>query len=147
MVLFHDISTIVGYLMPNPVFTYILNIWFINTFCRYSQLNDKTVQYLTIQFSINQFKWFQVLLCITDNSIKHKSFVYTQMIKQFNCKQFSRSHLFVLSLNVKQFYLFQIGPCQVLQLWVRVDLGAIAKKRYSTFPKVPELLEPHHQIV
>ena len=24
---FHGISTIVGYLMPNPVFTYILNIY------------------------------------------------------------------------------------------------------------------------
>ena len=24
-------------------------------------------------------KWFQVLLCITDNSIKHKSFVYAQV--------------------------------------------------------------------
>ena len=25
-------STIIGYLMPNPVFTYILKIWFVNTF-------------------------------------------------------------------------------------------------------------------
>ena len=32
---FYDISTIIGYLMPNPVYTYILNhIWFVNTFCR-----------------------------------------------------------------------------------------------------------------
>ena len=29
---FSGISTIVGYLMPNPVFTYILNIWFVNIF-------------------------------------------------------------------------------------------------------------------
>ena len=30
------ISTIVGYLMPNPVLTYILNEYkFVNTFCRY----------------------------------------------------------------------------------------------------------------
>ena len=32
---FYGISTIVGYLMPNPVFTYILTIWFENTICRY----------------------------------------------------------------------------------------------------------------
>ena len=40
LVEFYGISTIVGYLMPNPVFTYILNIWFINTFCRDTQLNE-----------------------------------------------------------------------------------------------------------
>ena len=35
--------------IPNPVFTYILNMWFVNTFCRYTQLNDQTVLVLTIQ--------------------------------------------------------------------------------------------------
>ena len=51
---FYDISTIVGYLMPNPVFAYILNTWVVNIFCRYTQLNDPTVLFLTIQFSISQ---------------------------------------------------------------------------------------------
>ena len=57
---------------------------------------------------VNKLKWFQVLLSITNNSIKHQSFVY----KQLNVKtmlfltiQFSNSHLFALSLNFKQFYL------------------------------------------
>ena len=27
-------------------------------------------------------KWFQVLLCISNNSIKHQSFVYTQLNDQ-----------------------------------------------------------------
>ena len=40
--------------MPNPVFTDILNIWFVNTIFRYTQLKDQTVLFLTIQFSINQ---------------------------------------------------------------------------------------------
>ena len=40
-----------------------------------------------------------------------------------------------------------IGPYQVLQFWVRVDLGVMAMKRYSASPKVPALLKPHHQIV
>ena len=35
LVWFYDISTTKGYLMPNPVFTYISNIWFVNTFYRY----------------------------------------------------------------------------------------------------------------
>ena len=34
LVEFHGISTIVGYLMPNSIFTYILNIWFVSTFYR-----------------------------------------------------------------------------------------------------------------
>ena len=36
---------------------------------------------------------------------------------------------------------------QVSPLRVRVDLGAIAMKGYSTFPKALALLESHHQIV
>ena len=39
---FYGISTIVGYLMPNPVFAYILNIC-VNTFCRSIRLNEETV--------------------------------------------------------------------------------------------------------
>ena len=64
--LFSGISTMVGFLLPNPVFKYILNIWFVNTF-RITQINDLAVQFPKIQISL--------------------------------------SHLFVLSLNVKQFYL------------------------------------------
>ena len=30
---FYGISIIVGYLMSNPLYTYIFNIWFLNTFC------------------------------------------------------------------------------------------------------------------
>ena len=41
----------------------------------------------------------------------------------------------------------KIGPYQVLPLWARVDLGAMAIKGYSAFPKAPTLLEPHPQIV
>ena len=32
-------------------------------------------------------------------------------------------------------------------LHARVELGAMAMKGYSAFPKAPALLEPHHQIV
>ena len=53
-------------------------------------------------------KWFQVFLCITNNSIKHQLYVYTQSNNQtvlFQTIQFSISYLFALSFNVKQFYL------------------------------------------
>ena len=32
-------------------YLYIKYIWFVNTFCRYTQLNDQTVLFLTIQFN------------------------------------------------------------------------------------------------
>ena len=32
----------------------------------------------------------------------------------------------------------------MLPLQARVDLGAMAMKRYSAFPKAQALLEPHH---
>ena len=48
LVWFSDISTILGYLMSNPVFTYISNILFVNIF-RYAQLNKLTVLFKTIQ--------------------------------------------------------------------------------------------------
>ena len=35
----------------------------------------------------------------------------------------------------------------MLPLLARLDLGAMAMKGYSAFPKAPALLEPHHQIV
>ena len=57
---------------------------------------------------LNTVKWFQVLLCITFNSIKHQTFVYTQLNDQtvlFLTIQFNISQLFAPILNVKQFYL------------------------------------------
>ena len=33
----------------------------------------------------------------------------------------------------------------VLTVWVRVDLGVMTMKGYSTFPRSPEL-EPHHKM-
>ena len=57
---------------------------------------------------LHTVKWFQVLLYITNNLTEHRSFVYTELNDQtllFLAIQFSISHLFALSLNVKQFYL------------------------------------------
>ena len=57
------------------------------------------------------------------------------MIKQiqFQTIQFSISHLFALSLNVKRSYL----TFQVLPLLAIVDLGAMAMKEYTIFPRAP----------
>ena len=95
-------------------------------------------------------KWYQVLLCITNNSIKHQAFVYTQLNDQtvlFQTIQFSICYLSIFSLKVKYLHLTQNrGPYQVLSLRFTVDLGAIAMKRYTTFPQITALLEPRYQI-
>ena len=84
----YSISIILGYLMLNPFYSYILNIWFLNEpepiFC--SQLNRFTYFYLNriIVLTINNLfahvnilKYFYFTL-----SIKHQSFVYTQLNDQ-----------------------------------------------------------------
>ena len=53
-------------------------------------------------------KWFQILLCFTNTSIKHESFVFTQLndlTVLFLTIPFSISCLLALSSNVKKFYL------------------------------------------
>ena len=65
-------------------------------------------------FFLHAVKWFQVLLCIINNSIKHQSFVYTQLNDQtvlFLTIQSSTSHLFAYGFN-SQTVLFdpKIGP-------------------------------------
>ena len=77
---FGSISTFVGYLMPHPVFTYVLNIWFVNTF-----------------FWIHTIKGSKS--SISNNSIWHNS---TKLIGSKYCYvsltiQLNISHLFIHS--------------------------------------------------
>ena len=72
----------------------------------------------------------------------------------FQLIQFSLSHLFEFSLNVKvkfksQIVLFdpKIGPYQVWELRLRVDLEAVEMKGHLAFPKAPVLVELNHQII
>ena len=55
------------------IYIYIyIYIWFLKSFLT-----------LNILFNINHtVKWFQILLCITNDSIRHQSFVYTQLNDQ-----------------------------------------------------------------
>ena len=112
--------------------------------------------YLQIIICLRTVKHFQVLESNTDNLIKYQSFAYTVLDDQtvlFQAIQFSISHLFALSLNVKvnkcQTVVFDplIEPLLGASLRARVDLGAMLMNRFSAFPKGPALQEPHHQIV
>ena len=61
----YAISTIVRYLIPNPVYTYISDMYnFLITF-----LNEPKL------IVLHTIKCFQLLLCITNNLDKHQSFV------------------------------------------------------------------------
>ena len=42
---------------------------------------------------------------------------------------------------------FYLTHKYVLQLQAKVDLGTMAIKAYSAFPKAPASLEPHRQVV
>ena len=84
-------------------------------------------------------------ICTQLNSFKHHHVIQLNIIHlltQLNGQRVlvitiwcNTSHLFAHSLN-GQTVLFDplIGPYQVLLLWVRVGLGAMVMKRYSTFP-------------
>ena len=87
---------------------------------------------------LHTVKWFQVLLCISNNLIK--SFVYTQLNDTtvlFQTIQFSKSHLLTHNLNVNQFYLPHWCYNSGLE-WTR--------EQWQLFLKA-QRLEPHYQIV
>ena len=91
LVLFYGISTIVGYLMPNPVLFQTIQFSIVTQFKCQKQF------YFRFFSFVNKVKWFQVLLCITNNSIKHHSFIYIQLNDQtvlFQAIQFSISTQF-----------------------------------------------------
>ena len=77
----------------------------------------------------------------------HFGRVEGQNITLFLKIQFSISHLFVTQFKLLSVLFDPLtGPYLVLPLWVREDLGAMAMKGYSTFPKASRL-DPHYQIV
>ena len=74
---------------------------------KYISIKYEQISLLLI-FCLNAVKCFQVLLFNTYNSVKHHSFVYTHLTDQtvlFLTIQFSFSHYFALSINVKRHYL------------------------------------------
>ena len=96
LVRFYGISTIVGYLMPNPLYTYIKYIWFVNT---YSWKHFKWVWHTV--------KWFQILQCISNNLSRYQSFVCSQLNNQtvlFLTIQYIISYFFAHSLNVEYYH-------------------------------------------
>ena len=61
----------------------------------------------TLPIRLNTSKYFKVLLCITNDSIKNQSFIYKVKFSNSSISNNSIKHLFALSSNVRQFYLTQ----------------------------------------
>ena len=123
-------------------------IFFIHSFkYRYVTLIIYSIK--SYSFIYTQSNCIQIFLSVTNNSIKHQTFVYRQLNDQtvlfltFRLKSFACIHF------KYQTVLFdpKIGSYQVLPLRARVDLEAIAMKGYSAFSKAHALQEPHHRIV
>ena len=73
---------------------------------------------------------------------------YGLIVKNVSISSYSVYSIhFSISMLLVLFNPLIIEPYQVLPLRARVDLGAMAMKGYSAFPKAPASLEPHHQIV
>ena len=93
----------------------------------------KKIPFQTIQFSIS-------------TQFKCKYPVYLSKTFLFQAIQFSQTIQFSIRMPLVLFNL-SIGPYQVLPFRARVNLGAMAMKGCSAFPKAAASLEPHHQIV
>ena len=131
MVWFYGISTIIGYLMSNP-FLYIQTAIF------------QTIQFNIIMQFISIWPIFkQLILAWVQFSLALvQFFVFTQLNEK---KQLISNN----SVERKHTVLFDppIGPCQVPPPPGQSGPGSNGIDRYSTFPKTPALLKPHHQIV
>ena len=61
------------------------------------QFKGKKHFYFKLFSLVNKVKWFQLLLCITNNSNKHQSFIYTQL--NIKTVQFSISTQFKYQIS------------------------------------------------
>ena len=120
----YGISIIVGYLMANPFYTY--------------------KQFYFKQCSlVNKVKWFQVLLCIPKNLVKHHSFFYSQLnIKTvlFQTIQFNISTQFCSLWSIDRTLSGDTTPGQT-------TLGSESNEGLLRIPNASALLKPHHQFV
>ena len=94
---FYDISTIVRYLMPNPFLCIQIVLFQTIQFTINTQFKCQKQFYFKLFSLVNKVKCSQALLCITNNRIKHQSFIYTQLnvkIILFQIIQFSISTQF-----------------------------------------------------
>ena len=98
-------------------------------------------QFYFFQFNlawVNKVKWFQVLLCISNNSIKRQSSIYTRLNAQtvlFISSQFGISHSFAYSLIVNPFYLTNREDPVIEDLRVMAKKGVLCIPQSSSITR------------
>ena len=115
LVWFYGILSIVGYLMPNSFYTYILDM---NDFFTHfvDNIFKRNWSHFFFCIQLNGFIYFYLIRIIlyTSNCLIAHSWMYCHLTLTIQSNishlftqtiQFSISHLFALILNVKQFYL------------------------------------------
>ena len=96
---------------------------------------------------MHQIKWFQVFLCITNNSIRHQFFVYTELIGQtilFQTIQFSINHICIHTVKMSKSSIRPID--RTLSGVTSLAQSRPGSKEYPAFPKAPldRLSYPEH---
>ena len=137
---FYGISTYVDYSVPNPF--YANNQFYFKPFSlawvhSLSKTLSKTFLFQTIQFIRT------ILIQLIQFSIS-RDFIYT--VKCQNSSIYKTIQFSVSRVSMTKTVPFQTIQFSINTLWARVDLGVMAIKGYTTFPKAPALLEPDHQI-
>ena len=122
----------------------------------FTQSNGSNYFYILPIFQFRHtVKEFQVLLFNTNNSIQHDSFVCTHLNGSKNryaslTIQLNITHLFAKLNDQTLHFDTQIGPYQILTLWVRVDLEVMSghslrgtlRQRYSRHILQPQPTRP-----
>ena len=80
LVVFYGISTLLGYLMPNPVYTYILYIYDLKVNSLYVRLFLNEPELICL----HTVDWFQVLLFIVCTQLNSFKFCNSTLISLFN---------------------------------------------------------------
>ena len=79
LIRFYGISTTFGYLMPNPIYTYTLNIYDLEAHFVDDIFEQDWAHFLC------PVKWFRVFLSNTNNSLYNELFVCTNLNRLMYC--------------------------------------------------------------
>ena len=115
----YSISTIVDYLMSNPFLCIWILLFQTIQFSLSTQFKCQKQFYFKLFSLVNKFKWFQVLLYLDNNSIKHRSFIYTQLNLKtvlFKTIHFSINAVY-LTHRLDPLWYYQKGPERTWELW------------------------------
>ena len=121
------------------IYTHYINIYIYTLQKILAQPSKKAKTNNINNIYIYTLQYIRIYIMYIYIKIKHQP---SKKQKQKQKKQQSKNKINKLIKMIYTVYFYHSG----LPLRARVDLGAVAIKGYSTFPKAPALLEPQHQM-